>query len=433
VRGTDESGFASRKLLGSPAALRYRADVTIPTSRFLARTVPVAILVVVGLAALLPGAVSIVGRDGDVQTFGGDFPAFYAAGRIVLDGRAAELYDPAVQREYQSDFDADGEFLYFAYPPVTAIAYAPISALPYTAAFAVQSLAALAALVAAVAIAWPGVAGRAPEAHTVLFVSAVAVVSYPIITSVLGGQNTTFTLLLLAIVWRACSREADLVAGLAAAAMLYKPQYGILVIAVLMLARRWRALAVALMGGVAIYVGSAALFGLRWPTTWLDQVGWFASINQEVNGHLFVNIDGWMRTVAGGSTTVTVVIVAALALVSVLSALRVHRAAMAWWNLGIVAGAMILLAPSALAYDAGLALVAAGVFGAVSDLGGNRFVVAVGVVVASSWLQVLASRLGWSPMFLVLAAVFVAQVVLTGGRTRFVSQATGTIAVPADG
>jgi len=54
-------------------------------------------LAVAFVAILLSGSgtTSLTGR------IGGDYPAFYAAGQIIADGKADSLYSPSLQRDYQ--------------------------------------------------------------------------------------------------------------------------------------------------------------------------------------------------------------------------------------------------------------------------------------------------------------------------------------------
>ena len=127
-------------------------------SPFVLRVFPRVVIAVVALVALVPALASVTGNDDVAHTLGGDFPSFYAAGQIVLDGRIDELYDPDVQFSYQEAFqEKDAGLLYFAYPPVTALAYAPLAALPYGVAATVHSLIALGALVGAMWLLLPQV------------------------------------------------------------------------------------------------------------------------------------------------------------------------------------------------------------------------------------------------------------------------------------
>jgi len=397
---------------------------------FLARAVPRGVVVVVAIAACVPLMLSLAGRQDVADASGGDFPSFYAAGSIVLDGRIDELYDAEVQRAYQADFhDHPDEFLYFAYPPFTAIAYAPLAALPYGAAFAVQSLAALAALIAALWMLWPTSRLGNPGIDGVLAATALGLVTYPIVVAVLGGQNTTFTLLLAAMVWRFAERRLFVATGLAAAAMLYKPQFGLIVIGFLVVARRWRAAAVAVAGGMVLYASAVIGLGPDWPSSWWNHITWFGASNTDVNGHLMVNISGWITAVFGDGPVPTGLVVVATLAVAGLTVLVLFRRGVQWLAFGTAMAAMLLIAPSALAYDAGIALVAGAVFIVIS----GASPVSIGVLVVASWSQLASRSLGWSPLFVVILLLWMDQIVALLRPPVSVSQAPGTIAAPADG
>lgn len=73
---------------------------------------------------------------------GRDFLAFYGAGRIVLEGEGARLYDFALQKRVQDEILAPQAFdglLPFVNPASLAPLYAALATLPYEAAFALHA------------------------------------------------------------------------------------------------------------------------------------------------------------------------------------------------------------------------------------------------------------------------------------------------------
>src|SRR5438477_10640628 len=109
---------------------RPRASVAVPGDRLDRIAKAVLFALVLGfLVTVLSGS----GSNTAAGRVGGDYPAFYGAGRIVLDGDAAHLYDVKRQDAAEHDLFAgehDG-LLYFAYPPAVAAVYAPLAELPY--------------------------------------------------------------------------------------------------------------------------------------------------------------------------------------------------------------------------------------------------------------------------------------------------------------
>ena len=155
---------------------------------------PVAVSVVLLLAVVF-AVLADDGTAGDGDHLGGDFPAFYGAGSIALDGEWESLYDVDVQQRAQAGLlDEPSGFLYFAYPPPVAALYAPLAGVDYRWAYLLHTLLMAVALWGAVALARPAVplVDRYPAASF-----AVALVAFPTYRAVTGGQNTALTLLLV--------------------------------------------------------------------------------------------------------------------------------------------------------------------------------------------------------------------------------------------
>lgn len=410
--------------LWNPDSIPYRDMDRAPES-LIARVLPPAVVAVVLAVALLPAMLAAVGRGDDAAGLGGDFPSFYAAGRIMVDGEADDLYDPGVQRVRQQDFNDEGEFLYFAYPPFVATAYAALAWLPYGVALTVQILLAVGSLTLAARLGVPrSIADMSRRRHVIVAV-ALALASYPILRAVLGGQNTAFTIAVIIAAWWLLDRGAPFASGVAAGVLLYKPQFAVVLLLVLVAFRAWRAIAGFGVTAVALYAVGALTHGLGWVRPWLDQVAAFADANEEVNGHLMVNITGWVdAAIPAAAPMLPVVLVLFVGAVVVVVAARVGPR---WGILGVVTGGVVLLAPSALYYDAGVALFGFGIFAALLLRNAWWFAAAI----AASWSQVLAADLGWSPLFVVLLAALAAQL-LSSVWPANVSHPTGTLAALAE-
>ena len=354
-------------------------------------------IVVATIAVTAVGsAVAASAGDADAR-LGGDFPSFYGAGTIVLDGQGTHLYDESIQQTAQSEQFDDGRFLYFAYPPFTAVPYAALASLPYEAAYALHSLLAIAALIGAI-VAFRPMARGMVDGPTRLGIAAGGILLiYPVLRSVLGGQNATFTLLLLVLVARFDASDLHIATGLAAAAMLYKPQFGLLVIVVLVAGGRWKSVAWAGAGAAGLYALGAAVVGGEWLGIWLDAVSAFSEENLLVNGDLMVSVLGWVQNVAGTTPASYIVAAIVLSVIGIPIAVGVvskRWRAIPWYA---IAPLIVLAAPSALFYDTALVLLTVGV--SLAWLRGFRLK-AMALVIAVSWTQLPAITIGWSPLFL---------------------------------
>jgi hypothetical protein len=73
-----------------------------------------------------------------------DFTAFYTAGKILREGRGAELYRAATQNAVQWEFATDTDIrqgpLPYICPPFEALVFVPLTFLPYPEAFVLWNL-----------------------------------------------------------------------------------------------------------------------------------------------------------------------------------------------------------------------------------------------------------------------------------------------------
>ena len=103
-------------------------------------------MLIVGVVAGLLIAV-LCGKGAETLTggrLGGDFPAFYGAGRTVAEGRFDDLYnfrhEAGVQKGLIPGNDAAEMAMPFPYPPFVALAYYPATLLGYRLSFLVHAL-----------------------------------------------------------------------------------------------------------------------------------------------------------------------------------------------------------------------------------------------------------------------------------------------------
>lgn len=152
---------------------------------------------------------------------GADYPVFYLAGRMVLDGPIDELYShEAQQRRLHELFPTlpAGDWLPFRYPPFVALAMTPLAALPYTASWIVFTLLSTAALI----VAWRALAGQLPWMQGEWrHLSLLVLLGWPVTCeTLLGGQSALFSLAILcgttALAERRCYKSAGAILALAA-------------------------------------------------------------------------------------------------------------------------------------------------------------------------------------------------------------------------
>ncbi len=250
----------------------------------------------------------------DGQVIGRDYLAFYMAGEMVRSGDAAALYDVGGQQAWQQAFMADinpgwtGTCLYLN-PPHYAWLMSWITPLGYG-----GSLAAWWALCAAAFVATALIWRRWLAADR--FRSAVVLtICLPAwFWALAGGQNSFFSLLVLTAFCGLLMRGRDFCAGAVLGLLAFKFQLLLLPAGMLVLKRRWRAMAgLAACGGVTLLatvllVGPESLaayirFGLHLGE--LLQIEGF-DVYKQHSWHGFVALlgHGWMSPLAVKSLAV---------------------------------------------------------------------------------------------------------------------------------
>lgn len=190
-------------------------------------------------------------NDARGRPLGTDFSNVYAAGTYVLDDKAADAFDPALQ--YQREQKIFGEYTPFygwCYPPFFLLIAAALALLPYLWAVIVWQGSTLALylwmqrhilpgnLVLLAALAFPAVLVNFTHAH---------------------NGFLTATLLGVALVWLP---TRPLLAGIAIGLLSYKPQFGLLIPLALLAGMHGRAFFSAAVTVIALCVVVTTLWGV---------------------------------------------------------------------------------------------------------------------------------------------------------------------------
>ena len=216
------------------------------------------LVAVVGWIALSNGLI-----DPNGKPLGSDFSSFYAAGSLVLDGRASDVYDMAAHyaRERQL-FGATTPYYGWLYPPIFLLIATPLALLPYALALAVwQSLSFALYLFAIGAIL--RIARRDSEAIARAWLPAAA--AFPAAFINLGhGQNGFLTAGLLGAALASLPRR-PIVSGVLFGLCAYKPQFILLLPFALLAGGHWRTIVAAGVTVIALVIVSHLAFG---PDIW---------------------------------------------------------------------------------------------------------------------------------------------------------------------
>jgi arabinofuranan 3-O-arabinosyltransferase len=280
-------------------------DATAPP---LAPTDPRRLIVVVGLAVLLAELVFLGGAffqgffiaDKSGHGIANDFVNVWAAGRLVLDGHAAQVYDWSIHRQVQEaavGHAFEGAYRWH-YPPPFLFAAALAAVLPFIAA----GLAWLSVTGALYAAAIRGIVGDR--------VGWLFALGFPgALWNVTAGQNGFLTTALVGGALGLVERQPVL-AGCCLGLLTYKPQFGVLFPLVLIATGRWRVI----MAAAAVAVALAALSWLAFGSApWLAMMQTLSTANQLVltDGGMgwgkLQSAFGLVRALGGGETLAWIV------------------------------------------------------------------------------------------------------------------------------
>lgn len=208
----------------------------------------VSVIAIAYLFATAKGTLDASGRP-----LGTDFSNLWTAGRMALEGRAADAWTWsehfAVQRALHGSSTVD--VFGWHYPPPFLLVAALLATIPYVPALIVWQLATLAPF------AWM-MTRLVPGRDTLLLTLAAPVT----LICVTHGHNGFLTALLLGGGMMLLDRR-PLAAGLLLGCLIYKPQFALVLPVLLLAGRHWRAIGGACLSAALLIGATLAIWG--WP------------------------------------------------------------------------------------------------------------------------------------------------------------------------
>lgn len=379
-------------------------------ARFYSVAVIVAIVAVVVVESVLAGA-----SEAPADRIGGDYPAFYGAGRIAATGDWDDLYSFDRQVEAQADLyttEAGEQAWFFAYPPQVAAIYRPLAAIEYNWSYLVHTILMMALLWASALLVRPMVPWMRGR---VSFAVALALLFWPMFRAVTGGSNTALTLFLIASVWRLIHDNNEVAAGVVLAGLFYKPQFAVPLVGLFLIAGYWRVVAGALAGAGVFYAAGAATQGWNWGMEWFAAARDFGRVDAEVNGHSSISLVGMAENLFGVGWSLPVI------LGWLLAAAVALFLAWLWWTNGLndLAGVLaftlpgiLLLSPHAMSHDGAIVVLAVAIIMSLRTTG--AWILWAGLIWILGASQVSIRQLGFSPGLLMLVIVIAGAWVAVG-------------------
>ncbi len=214
----------------------------------------IGVIALVGWIALSDGL-----SDRNGKPIGTDFSSFYAAGSLVLDGRAGDVYNMAAHyaREQQI-FGPATPYYGWLYPPIFLLLAAPLAAMPYPVALAVWQISSFAFYLAVIGLVVGGIGQRKMAVGSTWLVVAAG---FPAVLINLGhGQNGFLTAGLFGAALLALP-SWQLLAGVLFGLLAYKPQFALVIPIALLTAGQWRAILAAGITVIALVGLTSLIFG----------------------------------------------------------------------------------------------------------------------------------------------------------------------------
>jgi hypothetical protein len=246
-------------------------------------------------------------------TPGGDFAAFYVAGRILGEHGAVDLYNVGLQERVYREVVPGARSLNrtFAYPPYIAALFTPLAMLGVGPALTAFMLLTPLLFAAGLALLDARFGATARDERVLLFVAGLSF--FPFIGySWLGAQISSIGFAAVALALFEEDRGRWLTSGIVLSLCLYKPTLAVLFPPMLLIAGRVPQLA-GFVVGAGLQVGVwLALGGTASMAAFIDELRWTAanttSSNQLFNPYRYVDVNAFFRLAFGRSTTASMLI-----------------------------------------------------------------------------------------------------------------------------
>ncbi len=225
------------------------------TSRFVA--------VAIGVVVLYYGAIFAQSRQ---SLFSGasDFSCFYTAGKIVLSGQGNLVYGYKIQREAQADFLRNVSFrkgpLLYNHAPFELLVFVPLALLSYSHATIVWYCFNICGLLL---VPWLLQTRLTFLKQQIPYAVLALAFFMPANIALLQGQDSVLLLLLFTLGFMQLAAGHDGRAGCIFALAMFKPQFVLLLLLVMVITRKWNLLRFFFGTCCALLAISAALVGWR--------------------------------------------------------------------------------------------------------------------------------------------------------------------------
>ena len=238
------------------------------------------------------------------RPLGSDFVEFYAAGKLVNEGRAAQMYDLAtiVGLEHRTlPTMATTQMLVFGNAPYVTLLFSPLARLPYAWAYCVWLAISMGLFTAALVILF-----RATLPAGSFWTAFLMALSSPmfLLETWIGGQISVLAFFAVALLVRCLRDRRWFLAGVSLSLAAYKPSLLAVPAAMLVVGACWQTLAGLIAGSAVWGALSVATAGVEGMSRWVATLGFFRALvaNGVIRRVKYVDFNSFFAMLAGGNT-----------------------------------------------------------------------------------------------------------------------------------
>lgn len=290
-----------------------------------AREIQVACASILAIALLLAGlSVGFGFRDRPIfgHEVGGDFLAWYVAGTILNEHSHARLYDLALEHQLQHQIRkrwANDLLLAYANAPWLAVLFQPLARLPYIWAYIAWLIISALLYVVGLELIWPR--GEPFDGFRATY-RLIALSFFPFSFECwFGGQLAAIGFFAISVCLFLIRRRHQYSAGAVLGLCTYKPTLLLLLLPMLMVGRRYRALFGFCMSSGILVMGSAMTVGYQGLAGYIQTLMLYGRVVSSGGSTQqlakYVDLNAFMRLVLGGPTLAGFAAFACLALATI--------------------------------------------------------------------------------------------------------------------
>jgi hypothetical protein len=194
---------------------------------------------------------------------GADYSCFYIAGKILSDYPPGKLYDFNLQADLLHSLLPEislTEHLPYVNPPFFALIFKPLSSLPYMVSYFVWILVSIILYIFGFTLFWKTLDSIPPKTFKVALLLALSFEPF-LIESVFGGNSSAMGFFACALFFYFGHLKKDLISGCSLGILLYKPTFLVIILPMLLIARRTKILLGFIICSIIIILLSALTVG----------------------------------------------------------------------------------------------------------------------------------------------------------------------------